>query len=812
MRNLLKKTSWMSAGLALALTCGAPAVADDTELLLVSPSTGTIPKPNVLLIIDSSGSMRTEEETREVYDSAQVYPGGTDACDADYLYWSELKGVVPSCASTNTRRILKSKFRCNHGSRQLNGIGFYRNKLVQYRDGGSGSTSGSEAVRWQTLEAGNEESIVECQKDRGLHGDGDYDDDTDVGGDALYVQKGGDVDEYTADEGAEVSWSSWPTNQSISVYDGNYLNYRENPVLVDDRRIDIVNNVSKAILNSISDINVGIMRFNNDQGGPVILDVQDLDANRANILATIDTIDAGGATPVSETMYEAALFWRGLPAYYGETVTEHTTDPAALESTDPVAVYEQPQSQVCAKNFNVLLTDGVPVSDAETPDLVDNLPDWFDTLGYAGCTGTNLGDCLDDITAYLHLDDISTETGEQVVTTHTIAFAETLPYLEIAAARGGGDFFQADDVESLTVALLEIVNDITDRSLSFAAPAVAVNTFNRTQNLNDLFMTTFAAREKYHWPGNLKKYRIDDGEIVDRNGDLAVDPANGLFFDEAASYWSIGTDGSNVEKGGALENLPEPADRNLYTNLSTSNDLTAAGNAVSVANESSFTLADLGLTGAADEPTVNELIRWARGEDVQDEDGIPETTSRKAMGDPLHSQPAAVVYGGTADDPDLVVYTATNDGYVHAIDASDGSELWAFIPREHLAKLPSLYINADAAFKSYGVDGDIVPITADRDRDGIIEPADGDFVYIVFGMRRGGDSYYMLDVTDKDSPKFKWRVSEPGFGQTWSRPTLARVDIDDTGLNTDKAVVIVGGGYDNVHDTLPHPADPDTQG
>ena len=50
-----------------------------------------------------------------------------------------------------------------------------------------------------------------------------------------------------------------------------------------------------------------------------------------------------------------------------------------------------------------------------------------------------------------------------------------------------------------------------------------------------------------------------------------------------------------------------------------------------------------------------------------------DSTVRNAMGDPLHSQPAAVVYGGTAADPDLIVYMATNDGYLHAINPIDGN-------------------------------------------------------------------------------------------------------------------------------------------
>ena len=182
------------------------------------------------------------------------------------------------------------------------------------------------------------------------------------------------------------------------------------------------------------------------------------------------------------------------------------------------------------------------------------------------------------------------------------------------------------------------------------------------------------------------------------------------------------------------------------------------------------------------------------------------------MGDPLHSQPAAVAYGGTPTAPEVVVFTATNQGTVHAIDASNGQELWSFIPKEHLVNLPMYMINADAPFKFYGVDGDMVPVVADRDRDGIIEPVDGDFVYLLFGMRRGGDAYYLLDVTDRNNPVVKWRASAATFGQTWSRPTVARVDMNDTGLNQDKAVVIFGGGYDTVHDTIDHPTSVDAKG
>ena len=812
MNKIIHKTTGMCAGLLLAIACGTPAAADDTELLLINPDAAQ-QEPNVLFIIDSSGSMTSLVDTTEVYDDTETYAGD---CDANFLYWTEYENVIPSCEPSNTQRIREDAYRCAAGDRQLDGIGSYRTTMAQFRDGESGIFSSllglTDSVRWQELEPGNETDFVECGKDAGIDGDGSL----------VYAQRGGGVAPYTDQFEDRVQWNSWPTSQSVTVYRGNYLNYLESaPVVTDKTRIEVVQDTTTAILNSIEGINVGIMRFNDNEGGAVILDVQDLDANRDAIVDTIAKIKADGSTPVSETLYESALFWHGLPAYYGQEIDEYPTDPAALIQTDP-EIYERPTSVSCAKNFNVVLTDGLPNRDRETQDRVDLLPNWGTTLGSPGCTerqpldaddDPEFGRCLDDVAAYLFDGDIDpTLPGDQTVTTHTIGFATDLPILEETAARGGGDYFLASDARSLTLALLEVINDVQDRSVSFAAPAVAVNTFNRTQNLNDLYLTQFAASNKVHWPGNLKKYRIADGQIVDRNDVPAVDPNTGLFYDSAASYWTSTVDGNDVKLGGAAENLPDPSVRNVYTNITVNNDLTAAVNAVSPSNESTFTPADFALTGAAGEPTIEQVIRWARGEDVADEDQDPATLVRKSMGDPLHSQPAAIVYGGTESSPDVVVYTATNDGYVHAVDASNGEELWSFIPREHLQNLPRLFFNSEAPYKFYGVDGDIVPVVKDKDNDGTIEPGDGDFVYIIFGMRRGGNFYYALDVTDKNAPKIKWRLSTPDFGQSWSRPTVARVDMNDTGLNSDKAVVIFGGGYDTAHDTIAHPSTPDAKG
>ena len=825
MKISTRKITWMSVGCAVAMLTGMPAIADDTELLLLNPDPSKNPKPNVMFILDSSGSMTTKQWTTKPYDSATSYGG---ACNSDTIYWTDVD-VTPVCNDDNKQHFAKSVYQCEYSKQQIKGIGSYTDTMVMFRPDTVGSF-GTDLSTWDQLESGFHDFAVECQADSGNHGDGTTD--------YVYALRGKDLSTpYTNVESDEISWGSRPANISYTVYDGNYLNWKLDPTQVELSRSAIMKAVSKQVLSSVKNLNVGLMRFNptgpNDVedvgdrgvGGSVILDITDLDANRQDVLDAVEALPASGWTPLSETLYESALYWRGLPAKYGAIDWAVTDDDALVSSSDPMT-YEIPEWDVCAKNYNVLLTDGEPTEDVDTPGLLGNLPNFAGALGYAGCDGTaGDGYCLDDVAEYLSVEDLDPiADGDQFVTTHTIGFTVDLPILKETAEDSGGSYFLANDVETLTRTLLSIIANINDRSLSFSAPAVSVNTFNRTQNLNDLYITAFGARARAHWPGNLKKYRINtthtvdadgndifDSRIVDVGGADAVDPLTGFFSTTAKSYWTVGAaDGNDVKKGGAAQQLPAPLVRNLYTNNSGS-DLKAGANAVTPSN-SAFVPADFGLTGAAGEPTMAEVIRWARGEDLLDEDNNTSTLVRNVMGDPLHAQPAAVVYGGTAVNPEVVIFTATNDGYLHAIDGASGVELWSFIPKELLSNMTRLYFDPRSKYKQYGLDGNVVPVVKDVDRDGVVEPVDGDFVHLIFGMRRGGNSFYALDVTDKNSPRMLWSKNLAEFGESWSTPVVSRMDVGSVTQNSDKAVVVIGGGYDTVHDSSAHPTSPDAAG
>ena len=127
MKIFTHKITWMSISCALALLTGVPVIADDTELLLISPDPTNEPKANVMFILDTSGSMNTTQETTEPYDSTNTYGGD---CRMDAIYWTDVD-VQPVCDGSNTSYIPESSLHCDFASNQMSRIGSSTNPTVQ---------------------------------------------------------------------------------------------------------------------------------------------------------------------------------------------------------------------------------------------------------------------------------------------------------------------------------------------------------------------------------------------------------------------------------------------------------------------------------------------------------------------------------------------------------------------------------------------------------------------------------------------------------------------------------------------------------
>ncbi|MBM4196873.1 MAG: hypothetical protein FJ197_07215 [Gammaproteobacteria bacterium] len=754
-----------AVALAAAVLAGH-ARADDTEIFLAADAATdtTGGGANILFIIDTSASMDAEVSTQVPWNPATNF-SGCYRSDALYL----VTGTdPPPCDSTAW--VQKTGNRCAASAAGLAGLG-------QYTAFALGWDASRE--RWDPPEAEIPDRLLECEADRGVDGEGSE----------RYAANGADGP-WGPDATNEPAW-----NSQVTLYDGNWLNWRTNPPSVTRTRLEVVQDVVVEIVTSLQNANVGLMRFNRDEGGAVTQAITDVSASRSEMTSAVRALTTAGRTPLSETLYEATLYFSGGNVDYGNIGPARSVAAARVGGSPTGTAYRSPIDEDCQKNFVILLTDGEPNSDTSANAKIAALPDFASLVG--SCDGSGDGACLDDLAAYLHLADLDARTpGLQNVTTYTIGFGGVdAPILENSARRGGGQYYLADDTGSLAAVLRSIVAGIVDRAGTFTAPALPANLYNRGTTDRDAYVSVFEPTGTTRWPGNLKKYRFVDDTLLGQNGRPAVSPGTGFFLSDAFSFWSGEPDGDRIDEGGAASRLVSAAGRRLYTDLA-GNDLTADANRVDTGN-SRITAALLGVAGAAER---DELIRWIAGDDVTDADTDGDLDeARRQMGDPLHVRPVVLDYGTTSGSAETVVFVATNAGVLHAFDAATGTELWGYLPSRLLDRQAALLADSPTLARRYGLDGEMrLHIEGNDGAPGL---SGAERAILVFGMGRGGDAVYALDVTERREPRRLWTIDSDsegfdGIGQTWAAPEVARVRVDDSV----RTVAILSGGYDDSQD------------
>lgn len=850
MNRPIHRTSSRLHSWARLLTCGCvtaaaligTARADDSEIYISQSAVA----PNIMLILDTSGSMSGDVTTQAPYDSARDYlaeaTGDCASIAGRVFFKTSDQGIPPSCSSG--AYISAANVRCAAAIPALaSSSGSYQgDRFTQWRRS-TGDNPGPSRT-WRTL-SDVYDTPIDCRNDNGVDGN--------LTASAPYPNRNASSTNDTAVWSNSANNSYWSNNGTqATLYSANYVAYYEQfaNVTVVGTRLSVMQQAATNLLNAVSNVNVGLMRYSvnvdtngrddddtiRNGGGMVLAPVAPIEQNRAQLTALIQGFIPGGNTPLSETLYEAHQYFTGGPVFFGNTsqacsagtngtcsgnaVNLRSVAASRVGGTATGTNYASPATDTCQKNFIIYLTDGEPTSDSKANGLIRGLPG-FGTLVPGGCAADGQGACLGALSEYMFERDLrGGVSGEQNVTSYYIGFGSAFgsntsnaafQFLANAASRGGGSAYQAGDLSELTRVFTDIFNAISSNSSTLTAPTVAVNAFNRTQTLNDLYISVFQPASGLRWPGNVKKYLLDDDDItVLARGRANAIGANGMFLDSTSDYWSrTNADGGKVEVGGATRMIPPPAERKVYTYLGT-NPGTATGvglanNAQAVVGADNALITDEVLGTDTSNPMRDALLNWARGADVDDEDGDSITDEpRFAMGDPMHSQPAVVIYGGAPDDKDsddAVVFTATNDGYLHAFSTTTGAELWSYIPKEMLPGLKPLFVNDNSVTKNYAIDGDLQALKYDTNADGVIDPDDADRVFLFFSTGRNSTEsrYYALDVTSKTAPRFLWSIGNdelPGLGQAWSRPTFTRVNVSDKDQNTQRLVLIFGGGYD----------------
>ena len=652
-------------GLTLAIAAlSFGSYAADTEIY-TTPGPDTV-NPNLLLVIDTSSSMLNEEYVY-TYDPAGDYPvpSGQVTCPPNLLYLKVDPDDPPACNSSSKISITRNS--CEDSKSDLQTKGRYTGKLI-------GLLEYSGESGWQPINAFNFRNIVydaiECEADNGKHG-GSQSPDTHT-----QPKQGFDFDAHWWVPSGGLDWTQEPysTSSQSTVYTSHYLHwyhYHKTPTL--RPRIDIALDAVKSLIDKAADVNIGLMRFDAygdnaaaadvryNEGGAIVHPIVDINVpeNRAALKSKLDSgsVFAPGlalicpdprpnppfndcppgkegqkiklndrvvvqlhavSTPLTETAYEALLYFRGERARFGNpaprpqtdvnrcilhTGHQYLLDIGAITQADLDAygghcthtrsvpesfgpdgqTYISPITSSCGNNFMAIFTDGVSAQDDDADALIAPLiaaePTPFNTCEYkTDCdliTGicTPVETCLADLARYMYTQDLSPLPGKQKIISYYIAgFGTDQTLLDQAAQQGGtGRAFSVTDPEELITTFEAILSEVQTGAVGFVAPAFGVDDFDSLRHNNDLYFSMFEPSPWQHWDGNLKKYRLkadenaDSGAIIaDANGVNAIDKF-GLFEKNAESFWALpgaDPDGIEVPAGGAAHRLFDYSDPN----------------------------------------------------------------------------------------------------------------------------------------------------------------------------------------------------------------------------------------------------------
>ena len=403
-------------------------------------------------------------------------------------------------------------------------------------------------------------------------------------------------------------------------------------------------------------------------------------------------------------------------------------------------------------------------------------------------------------------------------------------------------FFDASDTDTMVTAMdylfrLASGNSTTQATSSPAVPYVGASLGKEVY----LGRFTAPANGGSLWQGDLLMFGLGEANgtvsVLDKDGSVAS------TLDATTAIWSASA---------ALQAGPVGTARKLFTRIPFGSALKPFTDSGSDFTDATSGLKNFVATGTADLATKQSLIRFVAGGDTTnlDASGRPRTNRASIMGDIISSSPAVAEYAWADVGSKLGAYArlsavvaaggnrfrmilvGTNQGWLHAFGEvtrtlSDGrvtgdiQELWSFLPTDFLANLS--YFSTSSNAHRFLVDGspaiyhlDLPPASGGAGN-GVIDSTER--AVVVFGLRKGGRSYYALDIHDPFNPALRWslvpdeaaslgsgRVISGGpslgvvqdlvgkFGFATSTPAFGRI-IDPGGVYRD--AVFLAGGYSN---------------
>lgn len=365
-----------------------------------------------------------------------------------------------------------------------------------------------------------------------------------------------------------------------------------------------------------------------------------------------------------------------------------------------------------------------------------------------------------------------------------------------AAVNGRGVYFSARDPDSLVSGLSDALAGMTarDGSQSTASPS------NLEPEAGDNFVYVANYRST-KWDGNLKSGTIDPstGNLVTTADDWE---AQGLLDAKVSTSTDSRTiytfAAANTNKLKAFTWASLSATEQAYFN-----DMCSP----------SAKLSQCSLLSATEKVSASgeNLVNFIRGQR-----GFESTLYRTrdhVLGDIVSSNPVyikkppfeyldtnyATFRDTTQQNRAATVYVGSNDGMLHAFDATrgqstSGKEKWAYIPPILMGNLHKLADRSYLSNHKYFVDG--APTVAEICPNAPASSCTGAQwkTILVGGLNAGGRGFYALDITDPSSPKGLWNFTvdnDADLGYSFGNPVVTKRK-DGTW------VVVVTSGYNNV--------------
>ncbi|MBS1189477.1 MAG: Type fimbrial biosis protein PilY1 [Rhodocyclaceae bacterium] len=412
-----------------------------------------------------------------------------------------------------------------------------------------------------------------------------------------------------------------------------------------------------------------------------------------------------------------------------------------------------------------------------------------------------------------------------------------------AAVNGHGAYFSATDPSTLSGALSSTLTTIMNTPRPGTAAAAASSNPNISTTDNYVFSSSYKSVE---WYGELIRQQLSStGQLSSQQWsamqllDCATTPwqaahnyVAGNIYKNGSTCYLVATDYASGDTFGTTDTgnttviTGSPVTRTIYTqggsgliafqwsSLSATQQAyftkphiaglsqfcATGGTCLNSTQQNNDTIATGGAAGEA-------LVNFLRGDRSQE--GNYYRVRVHVLGDIVSSEARYVkaplfnyTDAGYSDFKTLnasrtgTVYVAANDGMLHAFDASNGQERWAYIPS---LVLPNIYKLADTNYSAnhqYFVDnspetGDICPTAPTT------ACADTEWrTILVGGLNRGGKGYYALDITDPANPALLWEFTDPNLGYTYGNPKITK-------LKNGTWVVIFASGYNNVDGASP---------